>query len=74
VDTGFFNLNQKSTLYLRNTKVENCRGAMVSFIYSTGRSQVWMGNGTIIKNAHSLTGDAIIMTMSLNLVIDNVTF
>ena len=58
VDTGFF----------------NCRGAMASFIYATGKSQISIGKGTIIRKAHSPNGDVISMSMSQSLIIDNVTF
>ena len=56
------------------SKIENCRGAMASFIYATGKSQISIGKGTIIRKAHSPNGDVISMSMSQSLIIDNVTF
>jgi NH3-dependent NAD+ synthetase len=35
-DSGFFNMNFLSSLYLENSSLRNCRGSIAALIYATG--------------------------------------
>ena len=59
---------------ISNSTIENCRGAMASVLYLTGSSQARIGNNTLIKNSYSETGDAIMATLALQLIVDKTTF
>ena len=53
VDTGFFNLNYRSSLSVTRSLFRNCRGAIAGLLYATGSSTVSLLDGTFIIDSYS---------------------
>ena len=54
VDTGFFNLNYRSTLTLSESIFKNTRGMIGGALYATGSSEVTIDNSTEFNGCQSL--------------------
>lgn len=73
VDTGFFNMNYRSSLQVNNSIFANCRGAIAGFLYATGSSSVFLQTGTLIMNTYSVSGPTVYASLGGNIIIDGVT-
>jgi hypothetical protein len=74
VDTGFFNLNYRSSLNMSNSTMQNTRGSIGSVFTVTGGSSLSIDRSSTIKNCLSQNGDVIHATMAKFVTISNTTF
>jgi hypothetical protein len=74
VDTGFISINYQSHVIIEKSYIGYCRGAIASFLYATGSSEVVIKDNTIIENTHSSTGYVIYGTLAKSITVNNSVF
>jgi hypothetical protein len=59
VDTGFFNLNYRSTVTISSSLLHNCRGSIGAVFTVTGGSSLTIDRNTYFTNCSSLKGNIL---------------
>ena len=59
VDTGFFNLNYRSTVTISSSLLRNCRGSIGAVFTVTGGSSLIIDRNTYFTNCSSLKGNIL---------------
>jgi len=66
-ESGFFNINYRSTLHMSNSTVSNCRGLVVAFLMVQGGSSFYAKNHTYFTDNYSYDG-TIVQLLSTDVV------
>ena len=74
VDTGFFNLNYRSTVTISSSLLRNCRGSIGAVFTVTGGSSLTIDRNTTFTNCLSLNGNILYASSAKLIQVSNTVF